>query len=52
MPQAKSVIKEIKDSVRSLFTAKDNLYTNYVRGVEGQFELFRDKLEEQQRFLK
>ena len=52
MPQAKSVLKEIKESVTSLFKAKDDQYNNFVRGIEGQFELFKDKLQEQQELMK
>ena len=46
MPQAKSVVKEIKEALVSQFNAKSAEFTNYERGVEGQFELFRDKLEQ------
>ena len=47
MPQAKSVVKEIKDALVSQFHAKDQQFKSFERGVEGQFELFKDKLEEQ-----
>ena len=39
-------IKEIKEALVSQFNAKDNQFRSFERGVEGQFELFRDKLEE------